>query len=153
MCMQKEGKSHRRSRAHPPSCSFEKALPCQAAECRAALPCGLGLYPAKSGHRADIAAAAYWVSNNLKWHSPPFFTSKSVARQFWIAGFHHCSSVFYVLKIPTGAIDKNQQLLIVLRFGKNIGVFTKTHFPPPDKILLRTLNLTHHGFAICQTAR
>ncbi len=83
--MMKWEKLHRRSRAHPPSCSFEKALPCQAAECRAALPCGLGLYPAKSGHRADIAAAAYWVSNNLKWHSPPFFTSNSVARQFRIA--------------------------------------------------------------------
>jgi hypothetical protein len=69
--MMKWEKLHRRSRAHPPSCSFEKALPCQAAECRAALPCGLGLYPAKSGHRADTGAAAYWVSNNLKWHSPP----------------------------------------------------------------------------------
>ena len=70
-----------------------------------------------------------------------------------IAGFHRCSSVFYVLKIPAGTVNKNQQLLIVFRFGKNIRVFTKAHFPPPDKILLRALNLTHHGFAICQTAR
>ena len=62
-------------------------------------------------------------------------------------------TIFYHLKIPAGTVDKNQQFLIVLRFGKNIGVFTKTHFPPPDKILLRSLNLTHHGFAICQTAR
>ena len=40
--------------------------------CRVALRCGLGLYPAKSGHRADIVAVAYWVSSNPKWHSPPF---------------------------------------------------------------------------------
>ena len=62
-------------------------------------------------------------------------------------------AVFYGLKIPAGAVDKHQQFLIVLWFGKNIGVFTKTHFPPPHKILLCALNLTHHGFAICQTAR
>lgn len=62
-------------------------------------------------------------------------------------------TIFYHLKIPAGTVNKNQQLLIVLWFGKNIGVFTKTHFPPPDKILLRSLNLAHHGFAICQTAR
>ena len=62
-------------------------------------------------------------------------------------------TIFYHLKISAGAVDKNQQLLIVLWFGKNIGVFTKTHFPPPDKVLLRSLNLAHHGFAICQTAR
>ena len=40
------------------SYSFEKALPGQAAECRAASLCGLGLCPAKSGHRADIAVRA-----------------------------------------------------------------------------------------------
>ena len=62
-------------------------------------------------------------------------------------------AVFYVLKIPAGTVYKNQQLLIVLRFGKNIRVFTKTHFPPPDKILLRSLNLTHHGCTISQTTR
>ena len=151
--MMKWEKLHRRSRAHPSSCSFEKELPGQAAGCRATSLCGSSRYPAESGDRADIAAAAYWVSNNLKWHSPPFFTSKSVARQFRIAGFHHCSSVFYVLKIPTGTVDKNQQFLIVLRFSKNIQVFTKAHFLPPDKILLRSLNLAHHGFAICQAAR
>ena len=51
---------------------FEKTLPDPAAECRAASLCGLGLCPAKSGHRADIAAVAYWVSSNPKWNSPPF---------------------------------------------------------------------------------
>ena len=62
-------------------------------------------------------------------------------------------TIFYRLKIPTGTVDKNQQFLIVLRFSKNIRVFTKAHFPPPDKILLRSLNLAHRGFAICQAAR
>ncbi len=49
---------HKCTPVHLSSCSFEKALPDPAAECRAASLCGLGLCPAKSGHRADIAVRA-----------------------------------------------------------------------------------------------
>ena len=75
--MMKEGKSHRRSRTHPSSCSFGKVLPGPAAGCRAALLCGSDLYPAESGDRVDIVAVAYWVSSNPKWNSPPAFYIKT----------------------------------------------------------------------------
>ena len=88
----KADRSHKCAPVHPPSGSFEKALPCQAVECRAALRCGSGQRREETGRRANIAAVAYWVSNNPKLHSPPFFTSESVSRQFNIAVFHHCSS-------------------------------------------------------------
>lgn len=81
------------------------------------------------------------------------FTSELVLNRLRVLASIIVQTVFYRLKIPTGTVDKNQQFLIVLRFSKNIRVFTKAHFPPPDKILLRSLNLAHHGFAICQTAR
>lgn len=79
--MMKAGKSHRRSRTHPSSCSFGKVLHDPATGCRAALLCGSGLYPAESEHTADIAAVEYQRSNNLKWHSPPVLFHQTKAER------------------------------------------------------------------------
>lgn len=45
----KADRSHKCAPVYRSSCSFEKALPDPAAECRAASLCGLGLCPAKAG--------------------------------------------------------------------------------------------------------